>query len=70
MTRIAEDIADEKPIIGFTCPYCGEKKLAFSFSRIRKLNMYGLFLGCNNCGKWQHYTFSEKPAAFSEELVL
>ena len=69
MTRIAEDIADGNPI-DFICPYCDEKKIAFSFTLIRNLNMYGLFVICNNCGKGEHFTFSTKPVGFKEELVL
>jgi transcription elongation factor Elf1 len=69
MTRIAEDIADGKPN-DFNCPYCNVKNLFFSFTVLKKLNMYGLFIVCKSCGKAEHFTFSSRPLGFSEELVF
>jgi hypothetical protein len=53
------------------CPYCGESRLIYSFTRIHILpDGYGLFLLCPNCKNSSHFTLSGRPPNFKEEMVL
>ena len=54
--------------VDLKCPYCAGR-LIFSFTRIRE-GRFGLFIDCEDCHRRHHFSLSQKPPNFREDLVL
>ena len=55
--------------VNLTCPYCQKGSLIFSFTVIDPPR-YGLFIVCQKCHRFEHFSLGEKPPNFREELVI
>ncbi len=55
--------------VDLTCPHCGKYSLIFSFT-VNEPPRHGLFIACTECKKQVHYSLTEKPSNFHEDLVL
>lgn len=51
------------------CPICESRRIIFSFTR-NKPPRYGLFIKCLDCNVYRHYSLSEKPLNFRDDLIL
>lgn len=60
---------DLSTVADLSCPHCQQKSLFFSFTLI-EAPRHGLFVVCNSCKQWMHFSLANRPVNFREDFVL
>src|ERR671938_1886038 len=50
------------------CPWCGAPGMVYSYA-VRGQFRYSLYIECNNCKSYHHFSLTERPQNFNGEFI-